>query len=118
MSTHTITLFPYTTLCRSLRARFSEIRVDLYAMDDWCDNLVYPAGVTTISQHDPASYIAAARAIEASGAQALWLQHEYGIFGGPAGEMLLKRLNRTDVPLLTTLHTVLDRPDTDQRRVL
>src|SRR3546814_716152 len=65
-----------------------------------------------------ASYIAAARAIEASGAQALWLQHEYGIFGGPAGEMLLKILNRTDVPLLTTLHTVLDRPDTDQRRVL
>src|SRR3546814_9622771 len=32
--------------------------------------------------------------------------------------MLLKILNRTDVPLLTTLHTVLDRPDTDQRRVL
>src|SRR3546814_4659298 len=88
------------------------------SMCDGWDNLVYPAGVTTISQHDPASYIAAARAIEASGAQALWLQHEYGIFGGPAGEMLLKILNRTDVPLLTTLHTVLDRPDTDQRRVL
>src|SRR3546814_16234768 len=32
--------------------------------------------------------------------------------------MLLKILNRTDVPLLTTLHTVLDRPDTDQRRVM
>src|SRR3546814_5305463 len=32
--------------------------------------------------------------------------------------MLLKILNRTDVPLLTTLHTVLDRPDPDQRRVL
>src|SRR3546814_8094293 len=70
----------------ALRARFPEMRVDLYAMDDGCDNLVFPAGVTTISQHVPASYIAAARAIEASGAQALWLQHEYGIFGGPAGE--------------------------------
>src|SRR3546814_15436562 len=32
--------------------------------------------------------------------------------------MFLKVLNRTDVPLLTTLHTVLDRPDTDQSRVL
>src|SRR3546814_1630100 len=47
----------------ALRARFPEMRVDLYAMDDGRDNLVYPAGVTTISQHDPASYIAAARAI-------------------------------------------------------
>src|SRR3546814_3565854 len=29
----------------ALRARFPEMRVDLYAMDDGCDNLVYPAGV-------------------------------------------------------------------------
>src|SRR3546814_16248928 len=92
------------------------MRVDLYAMDEGSDNLVYPAGVTTISQHDPASYIAAARAIEASGAQALWLQHEYGIFGGPAGEMLLKILNSTEVPLFTNLHTVLDRPGPDKRQ--
>jgi hypothetical protein len=31
-----------------------------------------------------AAYLDAARAIEASGAQALWIQHEYGIYGGPA----------------------------------
>src|SRR3546814_14612092 len=53
----------------ALRARFPEMRVDLYAMDDGCDNLVYPAGVTTIPQHDPASYIAAPRPLEAAGPQ-------------------------------------------------
>src|SRR3546814_9042329 len=58
----------------ALRARFPEMRVDLNAMDAGCDNLVYPAGVTTFSQHAPSSYIAAADAIKASGAQALWLQ--------------------------------------------
>src|SRR3546814_2761843 len=72
----------------ALRARFPEMRVDIYAMDDGGDNLVYPAGVTTISQHDPASYIEAPIDIESGGAQALWLQPEYGIFSRKAGEIL------------------------------
>src|SRR3546814_16258312 len=50
----------------ALRARFPEMRVDLYAMDDGCDTLVYPAGVTTISQPAPARDIAAARVFERS----------------------------------------------------
>lgn len=102
----------------ALRARFPEMRIDLYAMDDRQERLSYAQGIHLIPQDEPEAYITAARAIESSGAQAIWLQHEYGIFGGPAGEMLLKLLHRTDVPLLTTLHTVLERPDPDQRRVL
>lgn len=102
----------------ALRARFPGMRIDLYAMDDGRDDLIYPPDVTTIAQHDPASYAAAAHAIDTSGARVIWLQHEYGIFGGAAGEMLLKLLYRTDVPLLTTLHTVLERPNPDERRVL
>ncbi|MBB4640802.1 glycosyltransferase family 4 protein [Rhizorhapis suberifaciens] len=107
-----------TDTVNALRARFPGMRIDLYAMDDGRDDLAYPAGINTISQFDPSSYVAAAQAIEASEAKAIWLQHEYGIFGGVAGDMLLKILHRTDVPLLTTLHTVLERPDPDQRRVL
>lgn len=107
-----------TDTIKALRERFPAMRIDLYAMDDGRDDLVYPAGVTTIAQFDPSSYTAAAHAIETSGAQAIWLQHEYGIFGGPAGEMLLKILHRTDIPLLTTLHTVLERPSPDERRVI
>lgn len=102
----------------ALRARFPGMRIDHYAMDDGRDALTYPDGVHLIGQYNPDDYITAARAIESSGAQAIWLQHEYGIFGGAAGEMLLKLLHRTDVPLLTTLHTVLERPNPDQRRVL
>lgn len=107
-----------TDTANALRERFPSMQVDLYAMDDGQDGLVYPPGVQTIAQFDPSSYIAAAQDIEASGAQAIWLQHEYGIFGGSAGDMLLKILHRTDLPLLTTLHTVLERPNSDERRVL
>lgn len=102
----------------ALRARFPAMRIDLYAMDDGRDHLAYPDDVHLIGQYSPDDYIAAARAIESSGAEAIWLQHEYGIFGGSAGDMLLKLLHRTDVPLLTTLHTILERPNPDQRRVL
>ena len=107
-----------TDTANALHERFPSMQVDLYAMDDGRDDLVYPPHVQTIAQFDPISYAAAARSIEASGAQAIWLQHEFGIFGGQAGDMLLKILHRTDLPLLTTLHTVLERPNPDERRVL
>ncbi|MFD2499198.1 hypothetical protein ACFSTI_10645 [Rhizorhabdus histidinilytica] len=55
--------------------------VDHYAMDDG-SGVAYPADVRTIAAGDPAAYRLAAGLIEASGAQAIWLQHEFGIFGG------------------------------------
>ena len=88
-------------------------------MDDHPGRYDYPAEVTgAIAQDDRAAYLDAARAIEASGAQALWLQHEYGIFGGRAGEHILALLDRVSIPVIVTLHTVLEKPSADERRVM
>lgn len=46
------------------------------------------------------------------------LQHEYGIFGGPAGSHILALLRNLSAPVVTTLHTILEQPNADQRRVL
>jgi len=46
------------------------------------------------------------------------LQHEYGIFGGPAGSHILQLLRGLKMPVVTTLHTVLREPDLDQLRVM
>ena len=46
------------------------------------------------------------------------LQHEYGIFGGAAGEHILTLLSRLRMPVVTTLHTVLATPTESQRSVL
>ena len=46
------------------------------------------------------------------------LQHEYGIYGGPAGSHVLALLRDLRMPVVTTLHTVLREPQPDQRRVL
>ena len=46
------------------------------------------------------------------------LQHEFGIFGGPAGSHLLALLRHLKAPVVTTLHTVLLKPNADQYRVM
>src|SRR3546814_6199105 len=68
-----------------------------------------------IDEQDAASYRAAAEAINDSGADAVWLQHEFGIFGGPAGGMILELVERIAAPLIITLHTVLEKPSADQQ---
>ena len=103
----------------ALTGRFPDLKIDVYAMDDHPGLYEYPPEVTrSIPEQDRMAYLDAARAIEASGAQAIWLQHEYGIFGGSAGEHILALLDRVSIPVIVTLHTVLEKPDADQRRVM
>ncbi len=113
-------LATFTTDCfDAMRARFPGMRVDVYAMDDRPGGYAYPPAVTaSIAQDDRPAYLDAARAIDASGAQAIWVQHEYGIYGGSAGEHLLALLDRSGLPVIATLHTVLEAPNPDERRVM
>jgi glycosyltransferase involved in cell wall biosynthesis len=46
------------------------------------------------------------------------VQHEFGIYGGPAGGHILALLRELRMPVVTTLHTVLQAPNVDQRRVM
>lgn len=46
------------------------------------------------------------------------VQHEYGIFGEDDGRAVLDLLDRLEVPVITTLHTVPARPTTSQRLIL
>ena len=113
-------LATFTTDVRNAMVdRYPDLTVDVYAMDDRPGSLTYPAQVTaTIPQDVLAAYVDTARRIEASGAQAIWVQHEYGIYGGAAGEHLLTLLDRTSLPVIVTLHTVLEQPNADERRVM
>ncbi len=108
-----------TDTYHALRERYPTMAVDVYAMDDRPGAYAYPPEVThSIPQDDPIAYLDAARRIEASGAQAVWVQHEYGIYGGSAGEHIVALLDRVNVPVIITLHTILETPNTDERRVL
>ncbi len=78
----------------------------------------YPPSVRLgIDQDDPEQYRNAAKFINREGFDLVCLQHEFGIFGGEAGRLILDFIAALKVPLVTTLHTVLDRPSDDQREV-
>jgi len=46
------------------------------------------------------------------------IQHEYGIWGGHDGELVLEFVHALEIPSVTTLHTVLRQPTLRQRRIL
>jgi glycosyltransferase involved in cell wall biosynthesis len=98
---------------------FPDLDIDVYAMNDRGARYDYPQDVVcSIDQDDLASYARAAHRINASGADIVCVQHEYGIFGGAAGAHLLKLLDRVTAPVVVTLHTVLEQPTPEQRAVI
>jgi hypothetical protein len=88
-------------------------------MDEPGGGHAYPARVTTtIVADELAQYQAAAAAVNASGADVVSLQHEYGIYGGPAGAHVLTLVRALRAPVVTTLHTILAAPSPAQRAVM
>jgi glycosyltransferase involved in cell wall biosynthesis len=71
-----------------------------------------------IEEQDLPSYLRAADFLNISNVDIVCLQHEFGIFGGPAGGHILALLRELRMPVVTTLHTVLRSPKADQRRVM
>ena len=103
---------------QALRDRFPSVAVDVYAMNDPGQTYDYPDFVTGIDQENPAAYVEAASKIAQSGVDLIWVQHEFGIFGGEAGSHLLRLLDRVSAPVLITLHTILEKPSPPQRHVV
>jgi len=71
-----------------------------------------------IEEQDLSSYLRAADFLNISNVDIVCLQHEFGIYGGPAGGHILAFLRELRMPVVTTLHTVLQEPRADQRRVM
>jgi glycosyltransferase involved in cell wall biosynthesis len=71
-----------------------------------------------IDEQDLESYRRAADFLNISNVDVVCIQHEFGIYGGPAGGHLLALLRDLKMPVVTTLHTVLSEPNADQRRVM
>lgn len=107
-----------TDLREKVREFEPDTEVDVYALEDASQNLDYRDVAATIAWDDPEAYRSAAAAIDASGVDAVWLQHEYGIFGGPDGEMVLDFVDRLATPLIVTLHTVLVDPSARQKTII
>ena len=92
---------------------------DVIAMNDPGATYDYPLEVThQIPQDDIAAYRDLAETLNADGTQVLFVQHEFGIYGGPSGAHLIECLERVNFPIVTTLHTILEKPNDEQKRVM
>jgi glycosyltransferase involved in cell wall biosynthesis len=108
-----------TDLCEAIAAEYGTARLLALPVNDTEEGYDYPARVRwSLAQDDVASYQEAAEFLNFHNIDMVCLQHEYGIFGGPAGSHILHLLRCLKMPVVTTLHTVLREPDADQLVVM
>ncbi len=111
------------TFTHDLHRAVSTARPDLetcvVAMTDPGRTYDYPPAVR-FQIHDDMieDYAQAAKFLNTSRFDMVSLQHEYGIFGGEAGKNIVELLSRLEMPIVTTLHTVLSQPTPIQRDVM
>src|SRR4030081_2320834 len=108
-----------TDLCSAISAEYGTARLLALPVNDTEQGYDYPARVRwSVAQDEVASYREAAEFLNFNNIDMVCLQHEYGIFGGPAGSHILHLLRGLKMPLVTTLHTVLREPNPDQMVVM
>jgi len=77
-----------------------------------------PEVIATIHQEVASDYATAASELNRRDVDVVLVEHEYGIFGGDSGRYVLELANELAVPLVVTLHTVLENPPPDRAEVL
>jgi len=108
-----------TDLVEGLSAEAPGINCWAAAMNDTPAGYPYPDKVRfEINQNKLSDYSMASQFLNISQTDIVCVQHEYGLFGGPAGSHLLKLLGDLRMPVVTTLHTVLKDPPPEYRAVM
>ena len=74
--------------------------------------------VATVQEDRIDDYLAVADVINSGRFDTLCVEHEYGIYGGVACDHLLRLLDAVRIPVITTLHTVLQHPSAEMRSQL
>jgi glycosyltransferase involved in cell wall biosynthesis len=108
-----------TDLQQAIAKTRVHIETAIVAMTDHGRTYNYP-GVVRLQINDERieEYELAADVLNAGHFHIVSLQHEFGIFGGEAGNHVMALLSRLTMPIVTTLHTVLAEPKPVQRSVL
>ena len=106
-------------LHRAVATARPDLETCVVAMTDPGRTYDYPPAVRfQIRDEVIGDYVRAAEFLNNAGFDVVSLQHEYGIFGGEAGGNIIELLSRLEMPIVTTLHTVLPQPTPIQRDVM
>jgi glycosyltransferase involved in cell wall biosynthesis len=106
-------------ICEAVAAEFPECLCVVGAVNDRPEGYDYPTRVRfEIDEKELDSYRRAADFLNVNNVEVISVQHEFGIYGGAAGSHILTLLRDVHMPVVTTLHTVLREPDTEQRTLM
>ncbi|MEA3210504.1 MAG: hypothetical protein QOE70_3561 [Chthoniobacter sp.] len=106
-------------LCEAVAEEFPETHCLVGAVNDRLEGYPYAPRVRfEFHEKDLESYRRAADFLNINNVEVVCVQHEFGIYGGPAGSHLLALLKDVRMPVVTTLHTVLREPNETQREVM
>jgi glycosyltransferase involved in cell wall biosynthesis len=89
------------------------IAVNNWKQRDYSNKVIYE-----INQNKRSDYIELAHKINRSNIDLLVIEHEYGIYGGDHGDYILDLVNNIDIPVITTLHTILREPNDKQKSII
>lgn len=108
-----------TDLCEAIATQYPAASCIAVPVNDIVSGYAYPERVRfELAEKDIASYRRAADFININNVELISLQHEYGIYGGVAGSHILTLMRDLHMPIVTTLHTILEHPNPDQLEVL
>src|SRR5215208_2267790 len=108
-----------TDLSEAFTERFPDIGSMVLAMNDNTDGYAYSDKVRyEIRESNLFDYERAANFLNQHAVDAISLQHEFGIFGGKWGKYILTLLRNVNAPVVTTFHTVLEKPTPEQLETL
>ncbi len=108
-----------TDLSDAFIEQFPEMQSMVLAMNDtvegytYCDKVRYEIRESNLFDYERAANFLNQHAVDA-----ISLQHEFGIFGGQWGKYILTLLRNVNAPVVTTLHTVLEKPTPEQLETL
>lgn len=107
-------------MCQALSAVMKEKANPIaVAMDDRPQGYDYPFRVRfQIDANVQADYLSAAEYLNSNQYDIVILQHEYGIFGGEYGAYILDMVHSLRMPVICTLHTVLEKPKPKPKFIL
>lgn len=89
------------------------------AVTDCAESYDYPESVKfSFQEKDLHAYRQMADALNFKNPDVLCVQHEFGIYGGACGSYLLLLLRELRMPIITTLHTILETPTKEQYAVM
>jgi len=106
-------------LYKALKLQTSKTDIQIVAVNDTKNGYPYPEEVCfEISEEIQEEYVHAADYLHVNNIDVVSIQHEFGIYGGSSGSHILSFLKSIRIPVVTTLHTILQNPSVEQKHIL